>query len=231
MALLLVADRQLDDGVAAAKEGGASEVETMRTDLATEQGLDDLVEAIGSRRVNALIANAGQGQGGKSLETDWPSLKKVLDTNVTGTISLIHRIGRRMLEANHGRILVTGSIVGEIPGPFNLTYNSTKSFINDFVVGLAEELKGSEVTVSSLLPGAADTHFFERADLDGGGMGDAPKADPRKVARDGYQALLDGETQEVSGFFNKLQFVTARIIPDELMAKIHRRMMEPATKK
>ncbi|WP_343342827.1 SDR family NAD(P)-dependent oxidoreductase [Sphingomicrobium sp. XHP0239] len=231
VALLLVADRPLDDGVTAAREGGATEIETLRTDLDTEQGIDELMEAIGSRPVDALIANAGQGQGGKFLETDWPSIKKVLDTNVTGTISLIHRIGRRMLQANHGRILVTGSIVGDMPGPFNLTYNSTKAFIDDFVVGLAEEMRDSDVTVSSLLPGVTDTEFFERADLDGGGMDDAPKADPKKVARNGYQAMLDGETQEVSGFLNKLQFAAAGIIPDELMAKVHRRMMKPAVEK
>ncbi|MEN3973396.1 SDR family NAD(P)-dependent oxidoreductase, partial [Sphingomicrobium sp. XHP0235] len=230
-ALLLVADRPLDEGVAAAQEAGASEVETLRTDLATEDGVDALIEAIGMRRVDALIANAGHGQGGTFLGTDWRSIKSILDTNVTGTISLIHQVGRRMLEANHGRILVTGSIVGAMPGPFNLIYNSTKAFIDDFVVGLAEELKDSAVTVSSLLPGATDTQFFERADLDAGGMGDAPKADPRKVARDGYQAMLDGETQEVSGFLNKLQFLAAGIIPDEIMAKVHRRMMEPAVEK
>ena len=101
-ALLLVADRPLDEGVAAAQEAGASEVETLRTDLATEDGVDALIEAIGTRRVDALIANAGQGQGGTFLGTDWRSIKSILDTNITGTISLIHQIGRRMLEANHG---------------------------------------------------------------------------------------------------------------------------------
>ena len=230
-AQLLVDMRPLDDGVAAAREGGSSEVETLRADLSTESGVDALIEAIGERKVSALFANAGHGQGGTFLETDWDTIKKVLDTNVTGTISLVHQIGRRMLQANRGRILVTGSIIGNMPGPYNLIYNSTKAFIDEFVVGLAVELDDSDVVISSLLPGATDTEFFARADLDGVGMGDAPKADPAKVARDGYDALLRGDPQEVSGLLNKLQFAAADLIPDELMAKIHERMMRPALNK
>ena len=94
-------------------------------------------------------------------------------------------------------------------------------------VGLAEELKDSNVVISCLLPGATETRFFEKAGMEDTPVGRQDKADPAKVAQDGYQALLDGDTKIVSGFMNKLQYLFADLLPDELVAKMHRRLNEP----
>ena len=115
-----------------------------------------------------------------------------------------------------------------MPGTYQLVYNSTKAFVNDFCVGLANELKATDVVVSCLMPGVTDTHFFERAGMEDTQAGQMKnKADPAKVARDGYDALLKGETQEVSGFMNKVQDVFAGLLPDELVAQMHRRLAKP----
>ena len=229
--LLLVADRDLSDGEAAAREAGAASVETLKADLSTGNGLDALMDAVGDRQIDALIANAGIGQGGKFLDTAWDEHAHTIHTNVTGTVSLIYRIGQRMQRRNAGRILVTGSIVADMPGPYNLMYNSTKAFIVDFCVGLAEELKDSEVVVSCLLPGLTDTEFFEYADMENTAVGRSPiKADPADVAADGYQALLDGDVKEVSGLINKVQYFFGDILPDGLVAKMHTLMAKPLGK-
>ncbi len=225
--LLLVALDDMTEAAAIAHAAGAASVETLVADLATREGLDAVLEQIGPRPVAALFANAGAGQGGAFLGQEWSAIARTIHTNVTGTVALVHAIGRRMREQGLGRILITGSIVGDIPGAFNLTYNSTKSFLNDFSVGLAEELKNSPVVVSCLLPGATDTPFFEKAGMEDTIIGNAPKADPAKVARDGYQALLAGETQEVSGLFNKMQSLFADLMPDELVARLHRVVAGP----
>ena len=222
--VLIVADRDLETGAAAAREAGARSVDTLETDLATEHGIDAVMERVGARPVDALIANAGAGQAGRFLDTPWRDIKKTVDTNVTGTISLIHKIGGAMRDRNAGRILVTGSIVADMPGTFNLTYNSTKAFIVDFTVGLAEELRDSAVVVTCLLPGATDTEFFEKADMENASIHKAMLADPAKVAKDGYEALLKGEVKEVSGLLNKVQYLFADILPDGLVAKMHRKM-------
>ena len=123
---------------------------------------------------------------------------------------------------------MTGSIAGDMPGAYQLVYNSTKAFINDFCVGLANELKSTSVVVTCLMPGVTDTQFFERAGMEdtrAGQMKD--KADPAKVARDGYNALLKGETQEVSGIMNKIQDLFADLLPDELVAQMHRHLAKP----
>ena len=220
--LLLVADRDLSDGEAAARTAGAASVETLQADLATEAGIDAVMAAIGTRRVDVLMANAGTGQGGKFLDQDWDRITHIIDTNVTGTLSLIHRIGRQMRENDAGRILVTGSIVADMPGPYNLIYNSTKAFIVDFCVGLAEELEDTQVVISCLLPGLTDTEFFKYADMENTAVGRSSiKADPADVAKDGYQALLDGDVKEVSGLVNKVQYFFADILPDGLIANMH----------
>lgn len=228
VALLLVADRDLTEAESAAKAHGASRVETLETDLGTRAGIDNLVEAIGGRAVDALIANAGHGLGDAFLTQKWEDIAHVIDTNVKGTVSLVHKIGADMVLRDKGRILVTGSIAGDMPGAYQLVYNSTKAFVNDFCVGLANELKATDVVVSCLMPGVTDTHFFDRAGMEDTQAGQMKnKADPAKVARDGYDALLKGETQEVSGFMNKVQDLFAGLLPDELVAQMHRRLAKP----
>ncbi|WP_120716028.1 SDR family NAD(P)-dependent oxidoreductase [Tsuneonella amylolytica] len=226
--LLLVADRDLSEGEAAAKSAGAASVETVQADLATPEGLKTLMGAIGDRAVDALLANAGHGLGDAFLDQEWKDIAHVIHTNVTGTTWLIHQIGQRMRARNAGRILVTGSIAGHIPGSFQLVYNSTKSYVDYFCFGLRNELKDTDVVVTCLMPGVTDTEFFDRADMENTDAGESDsKADPAKVAKDGYDALIDGEAHTVSGLMNKIQDAFAGIIPDTVLAQMHRKMAKP----
>jgi short-subunit dehydrogenase len=227
VSLLLVADTDLGDAESAVRAGGARDVETLQVDLATDDGVQQVISAIGTRPVAALFANAGHGLGHGFLDQDWDEARHVIDTNVVGTTHLIHAIGRQMRNRNEGRILVTGSIAGHIPGSFQLVYNSTKAFIDDFCIGLANELKDTDVVVSVLEPGPTDTEFFKRADMMDTKAGQGSKADPAKVARDGYHALLKADDQIVSGFMNKVQAVFSDILPADMVAQMHRRLAEP----
>ncbi|MEO1969864.1 MAG: SDR family NAD(P)-dependent oxidoreductase [Sphingomonadaceae bacterium] len=226
--LLLVADCDLDTAHATVTRCGAASVETLKTDLSEKDGIDAVLRKLGDREVAVLMANAGHGLGHAFFEEHWHEIAHVIDTNVKGTISLIHKIGGQMEKRDRGRILVTGSIAGDMPGAFQLVYNSTKAFVNDFCVGLAEELEHSNVVVSCLMPGVTDTQFFKRAGMEDTSAGQSGnKADPAKVARDGYDALLNGETQTVSGFINKVQDLFADILPDSVVAQMHRRLAQP----
>lgn len=226
--LLLVADRELPESEAATRAAGASSVETVQADLATRDGLAMLMSAIGDRPVDALLANAGHGLGSAFLDQEWNEIAHVIHTNVTGTTWLIHQIGQRMRSRNSGRILVTGSIAGHIPGSFQLVYNSTKSYVDYFCFGLRNELKDTDVVITCLMPGVTDTEFFERAAMEDTSVGKSDnKADPAKVAQDGYDALLEGEAHTVSGLMNKVQDAFAGIIPDKVLAQMHRKMAQP----
>ena len=194
--LLLAADTAgLAEVADLCRRSGAT-VETLEVDLATQDGVDQLYAATQGRAVDALFANAGHGLGRAFLEQDFDEVRHVVDTNVTGTIYLIQQVARDMVELGSGRILITGSIAGYMPGSFQAVYNGTKAFIDSFSYALGNELKDSGVSVTCLMPGATDTDFFARADLLDTKVGTEEKADPRDVeawvvgARAGIEHLL-----------------------------------------
>ena len=163
--LLIAADStELEQAAEKLRSFGAN-VQTVETDLATIEGVDELYEASNGRAVDVLMANAGHGLGHAFLDQDFEEARHVIDTNVTGTVYLVHKIGRDMRARRSGRILFTGSIAGFIPGTYHAVYNATKAFIDSFSFALRAELKDSGVTVTCLMPGATDTDFFARADM------------------------------------------------------------------
>jgi uncharacterized protein len=164
--VLIAADEpSILDAAASLRGSSGSEVEGIEVDLSTIEGVDKLYDAIQGRPVDALLANAGRGLGRAFLDQDFAKARFVIDTNITGTVYLIHRIGNDMRQRDAGKILITGSIAGFIPGSFQAIYNGTKAFLNSFSFAIREELRDTKVTVTCLMPGATETEFFRRADM------------------------------------------------------------------
>jgi short-subunit dehydrogenase len=226
--LVLAADRDLGDAAAVLRQCDAA-VESVHADLATRAGCDALLAAVGDRPVAALLANAGHGLGHAFLDQAFDEVQGVIDTNITGTLYVIQAIGRRMRAAGSGRILITGSIAGFMPGSFQAVYNGTKAFIDSFSWALRNELKDSGVTVTCLMPGPTDTEFFARADMLDTKVGTDPKSDPADVARVGFEAMMRGEGDVIAGLKNKAQVVMAAVTPASVLAERHRRMAEPGS--
>src|SRR3954467_292550 len=226
--LLIVADEpDIHNAAEILKALGNGNVQSMEADLATVNGVDRLVEAIGGRPVDHLMANAGRGLGHAFLDQNWDETRRVVDTNITGTIYLIHKIGREMRNHGQGRILITGSIAGFMPGSYQAVYNGTKAFLDSFSYALREELKDTGVTVTCLMPGATETEFFRRADMLDTKVGTDKKDDPADVAKAGFEAMLRGDGDVVSGWKNKLQTAIASVTPAGMLAEQHRKMAEP----
>ena len=202
-------------------------VTSVEADLATVEGVDKLYAALNGGPVEVVIANAGRGLGKAFLDQDFDQVRHVIDTNITGTIYLLQRIGREMVDRRHGRILIVGSIAGFIPGSFSAVYNGTKAFIDSFSFALRNELKDSGVTVTCLMPGANETELIERGCIMDTKVGQAKKDDPAEVARIGFDAMMRGEGDVVSGWKNKLQSAVASVTPSGALAEIHRRKAEP----
>ena len=227
--LLIAADQPLDLAARELRSSGAR-VDTLQVDLSTAEGVSRLVAAAGDRRVDALLANAGHGLGKGFLDQDFAEVRHVIDTNITGTIDLVQRISRRMREQGAGRILITGSIAGYMPGSFQAVYNGTKAFIDSFSYALRNELKDSGVTVTCLMPGATDTDFFERADMLDTKVGaNEHKADPADVAKAGFDAMEKGEAGVIAGLTNKLMVALSNVMPSVVMAEQHRKTAEPGS--
>jgi len=226
--LVVAADTPLADAVKDFEALGAT-VQGVQADLATIEGVMHLIQAIGEREVDVLMANAGHGLGGSFLSQDFTDILHVINTNITGTVHLIQYVARGMVARARGRILITGSIAGFQPGAFHAVYNGTKAFIDSFAMALRNELKGTEVTVSCLMPGPTDTEFFHRAGMDTTKVANDPKmlmpAD--EVAKAGFQAMLKGEADVVAGLKNKLQVAMSKVMPAQAVAQMHRKLAEP----
>jgi len=229
--LVIGADRPLDAAVRKLQDLGAA-VDAVQADLATPQGIEQLCERVRGRGVDALIANAGHGLGGAFLDQSFRDITHVIDTNITGTLALIHRMGRDMRARRCGRILIVGSIAGFQPGTFQAVYNGTKALIDSFAWALRNELKDSGVSVTCLMPGVTDTEFFERAGMMDTRIGvDADKMDPAEVARIGFKAVMDGAGDVITGLKNKMKTAMASVTPSSVLAEQHRRIAEPGSAK
>jgi uncharacterized protein len=212
-------------------EGGGGKVKAVQADLSTAEGVDKLYNAAKERPVDILMANAGRGLGRAFLDQDFEEARKVIDTNITGTVYLIHKLGNDMRQRNSGRILITGSIAGFTPGSFQAVYNGSKAFLDSFSFALREELRDTELTVTCLMPGATETEFFRRADMMDTKVGTEEKDDAAEVARAGFDAMMRGEGDIVTGMKNKVQSSMANVTPAGVLAKQHRKMAEPGTAK
>ncbi len=227
--LLVVADEAAISGAAQELRVLGGEVEPLEADLSTTEGVDKLYAAIKGRPVDALLANAGRGLGRGFLDQDFRDVRKVIDTNITGTVYLLQRVGRDMRSRRAGRILITGSIAGFTPGTYQAVYNATKAFLDSFSFALRHEVKDSGVSVTCLMPGATETEFFERADMMDTKVGTAKKDDPADVAKTGFKAMMKGEGDVVTGWHNKLQTAIASITPAGMLAEQHRKMAQPGS--
>ena len=205
------------------------DVQSIEADLSSKQGVSQLLDLVGVREVDVLVANAGHGLGHGFLDQSTDEWMHVLNTNITGTLLLIQPIVKKMVERGEGKVLITGSIAGHLAGSFQAVYNGSKAFVDSFAAALNEEIRDSGVTVTCLKPGATETNFFHRAELDDTKVGQAEKDDPADVAKAGWEAMKDGDPAVIYGMKNKIQVAAAGMMTDGETAKLHRKQAEPGS--
>lgn len=229
--LLVVADEELIEAAARDLRLHGVSVDAVQADLSTVNGVDTVLAATAGRRIDVLCANAGRGLGRGFLDQNLADWRRVVDTNITGTLYLLQSILKGMVARDDGKVLITGSIAGFIPGSFQAVYNGTKAFVDSFADALRNEIREARgVTVTTLMPGPVETEFFDRADMLDTSVGASDsKSDPAAVARDGWNALMAGDAHIVSGWKNKIQAAMAHVTPAAVLAEQHRKMAEPGS--
>jgi short-subunit dehydrogenase len=227
--LIVAADEPEIDDAAEEFRAFGGKVDALETDLATVEGVEELYAATKGRSVDALLANAGRGLGRGFLDQSFNDVIRVIDTNITGTIYLIQKVGRDMRERGSGRILITGSVAGFSPGAFQAVYHATKAFIDSFSFALRAELKDTGITVTCLMPGATETEFFDRAEIQDTKLGQSSKDNPADVAEAGFKAMMNGDGDVVTGWQNKLQSAIANVTPASMLAERTRKQYEPGS--
>ncbi len=230
---LIIAANEVDiDKVASDLRRTGVLVDAMQVDLSEIAGVQDFVRFVQDKGqpVDVLIANAGIDRGHAFLDQELGDALAIIDTNIRGTVALLHILGRDMRERGHGRIMITGSIVSMIPGPFHAAYSASKAFLYSFAMALRGELAGAGVSVTCLIPGATDTPIYEKADMVDTVVGQVHKPDPAEVAKAGFDAMMEGDREVVPGILNKLIVAAANVMPSAVLTAMHAAAAKPQDK-
>ena len=151
----------------------------------------------------------------------------MMNLNMIAVSELIHLFLPEMVERNSGKILNNSSTASYMPGPMQAVYFATKSYVQFLSNAIAEELYDTNITVTNLMPGATDTGFAKTADMDKTDMFQNTVS-ARKVAEDGYEAMLKGKLDVVSGLTisQKLMLLFVAVTPKKIVLRQVRRMQE-----
>ncbi|MEX2592284.1 MAG: SDR family oxidoreductase [Anditalea sp.] len=209
------------------------QVHTIAKDLIQPEGPFEVYEEVKAKgiHVDVLVNNAGQGEYGKFINTDIKRELDIIQLNIGAYVILTKCFLKDMVARNEGNILNLGSIAGEMPGPWQSVYHGTKAFVNSWSEAIRNELKDTNISVTVLLPGATDTDFFAKANMENSKIvQESSLADPVKVAQDGYDALMAGGDKVISGLKNKAMVGLGNIMPDSMAAESMRKQQKPADK-
>lgn len=177
--------------------------------------------------VEYLINNAGFGGHGKFYERDWAQDQQMIMLNVMALANLSRLFLPDMVKRNSGRIMNVSSTASLMPGPLQAVYFATKAFVTSLSNAMAEELSDTKVTVTALLPGATETEFAAVSGMDKTNLFKKASS-ARKVAGDGYNAMLKGRLNVISGvsFSQKMQLPLIPLMPKRMVMKMVRKMQE-----
>lgn len=222
---LILAARNVDrlQEIAAELRDTGVRVEVIARDLANAQAAAGLLREIRERGlvVNILVNNAGFGLHGKFAELAVAEQVGMIQLNVTTLVALTRLLLPGMLERKHGRILNVASTAAFQPGPFMAVYYASKSFVLSFSEALAEELRGSGVTVTALCPGPTRTGFGERSGMDKTALFQAAAVmDSAPVARAGFEGCVRGKRLVIPGMMNSLGALGTRLMPRALLTRV-----------
>jgi short-subunit dehydrogenase len=200
---------------------------SVAADLVDPQAPAHILEVLARDRiaVDVLVNNAGFGASGAYADIDWETEAHMIQVNITALAHLTRLFLPDMLVRRKGRILNVASTAAYVPGPFMAVYYASKAFVLSFSEALAEEVRGTGVSVTALVPGATATNFAATA-----GNAESPVfrsgnvMDAATVARVGYDAMMGGKRVAVAGVSNQLTALSTRLAPRSALAKIARRL-------
>ena len=178
-------------------------------------------------QVDYLINNAGFGLRGKFHELSWERQSGMINLNMTVLTELMYLFLPLMVARNSGKILNTSSTASLTPGPLQAVYYATKAYVTFLSNAVAEELHDTNITVTALMPGPTSTGFASTAGLDGTD-GFKKTASPRRVAEDGYNAMMNGKLDVISGlpFSQRVSLSMIPLLPKRMVLKQIRALQE-----
>jgi len=198
------------------------DVYIIEKDLSVADATNEVFEEIMSQgfEIECLINNAGFGDFSSYYLCDWEKQERMINLNVMALAHLCRLFLPSMIERGSGKIMNLASNAAFQPGPGMSIYFASKAFVLSFSEALAEEVRGSGVTVTALCPGSTKTRFNTLAS---GGRIQLKENDkrpgPKEVAEFGYRSLISGKTVAIHGFKNRLIIFLIRFLPRGFVTK------------
>lgn len=174
--------------------------------------------------IDVLINNAGFGDAGSFAERDWQKQYEMIQVNITALMQLTHCFLKPMIKRGRGKILNLSSVAAFSAGPDMSVYYASKAFVLSFSESIAEEVKGTGVTVTALCPGPTATGFEKSASMGSGSAMFKKAASAADVAADGIKAMEHGSVLCYQGLFTKFMNIGSRLLPRSLTRKFAKRM-------
>ncbi len=197
-------------------------VECISCDLA-EAGAAELIASKAKKlglSVDVLINNAGFNEAGYFTDTQLSKELDMIQVHIKVLTTLTKLFLPGMMERGHGRILNVGSTGAYMPCPCDTVYAATKAYVLSFSNGLYQELKGTGVTVTCLCPGATQTLFASKANIDNTLLFKLFVMQPEDVASIGYKSLMKGKRTTTAGLYNKLLVLSSKLLPISIINPI-----------
>ena len=196
------------------------------TNPSAPQEIYDEVKQAGIE-VEYLMNNAGFGGHGKFHERTMEQDLAMIQLNIVALTALSKLFLPDFVKRNHGRILNTSSTASFMPGPLQAVYFATKAYVTFLSNAISEELSDTKVTVTNLMPGATETEFAQVSGMDNTGLFEKAFS-ARSVAKDGYEAMLKGKLDIVSGltFGQKVMMSMLPFTPKRTLLKQVKKMQE-----
>jgi len=202
-------------------------VKIISADLSKSKAVREVFESIETAKIeiDVLVNNAGFGGYGKFWERELKEELTMIDLNVKALVALTHHFIPGMIQKGSGKILQVASTAGFLSGPLMANYYATKNYVLSFSEALAEELKGTGVTVTTLCPGPTDTNFADRAGADHASIFKGNLLSPAEVAHIGYDSMLEDKGVVIAGS-SKWLIGLSRLVPRTLMTKMVKKFQE-----
>ncbi|MDN3665920.1 SDR family NAD(P)-dependent oxidoreductase [Algibacter miyuki] len=205
------------------------EVLALIKDLSLPNIAQDIMSAVGNVHIDVLINNAGFGLFGTFAETNWERESAMLHLHIMTTTHLTKLVLQGMVERGSGKILNMSSLAAFQPGPLMSIYYASKGYMLSFSEAIANELKGTGVTVTALCPGPTKTAFQDTVTgtVSEGASDNKIKFNmgcAKTVAIYGYEAMLKGKTYAIPGRFNKFLSIIPRFMTRNATAALVRKI-------
>jgi short-subunit dehydrogenase len=202
-------------------------VKTIALDLATPLASKFLFDQLRDTTIDTLVNNAGFGAFGEFAQMPEAEILGQIHLNITALTELTRLFLPSMIQRRSGRIMNVASTAAFQPGPLMAVYYATKAYVLSFSQAIANELRGSGVTVTCFCPGATHTGFAQRAGTENSRIFKQFGAMPaERVARDGYRAVMEGKTIAISGAHNWIVAESVRFAPRKVVTAISRWVAE-----